>query len=314
MENTPMTRVLVVDDSAVDRRLIGALLERDTNWTIEYAEDGSRALSQIKEFVPDLVVTDLLMPEMDGLELVTAIRIFHPGVPVILITAHGSESLALEALERGAASYVPKSQFAETLVRTVEQVLALARADRSHKCLIECLAATEFTFSLDNDPALIDSLVDLIQGILVGMALLDSAGRLRVAMALEQALMNALYRGNLEIGFGQMQEPREKLLQGDVASLVEKRRSEPPYRDRRVFVQARITRGEARLVVRDEGPGFDVKSVPAPDDPKAMEQERGRGLVLMRSFMDEVTFNEAGNEVTMVKRRDRAENETPATA
>jgi anti-sigma regulatory factor (Ser/Thr protein kinase) len=57
-------------------------------------------------------------------------------------------------------------------------------------------------------------------------------------------------------------------------------------------------------VIRDEGPGFDVMSVLEPGDPKDLNKDCGRGLVLMRTFMDEVFYNERGNEVTLIKRRE----------
>ena len=64
-----MTTILVVDDSAVDRRFVGELLKRDGDWRIEFAENGSEALARMKETQPDLVVTDLMMPGMDGFQL-----------------------------------------------------------------------------------------------------------------------------------------------------------------------------------------------------------------------------------------------------
>ena len=151
-----MTTVLVVDDSAVDRRLIGELLERRFQCSVEYAANGVEALARMEDAAPDLVVTDLTMPVMDGLELVRSMRTHHVSVPVILMTAFGSESLAVDALRQGAASYVPKSQIGERLLDTLAEVLTMARADRGHERLISCLAKTEFNFVLDNDPALID--------------------------------------------------------------------------------------------------------------------------------------------------------------
>jgi CheY-like chemotaxis protein len=307
-----MTTVLVVDDSMVDRRLVGGLLERDSGWAVKYAENGRDALAKLSNGGADVVITDMQMPEMDGLDLVKSIRVQYADLPVVLMTAHGSEALAVEALERGAASYVPKSQISERLIDTVEHVLALLRADRSYERLIECMMRNEFTFLLENDTALIDPLVDLMQQMVVGLRLCDAIGRVRVGMALEQALLNALYRGNLEITPEQMQQSREQLLQGG-PDLVEQRRSQSPYRERRIFVDVQVTREEARFVVRDEGPGFDTATVPAAHDPRILEQEGGRGLVLMRSFMDDVTFSAAGNEVTMIKRRQEAvANETAA--
>jgi CheY-like chemotaxis protein len=295
--------VLVVDDSAVDRRLVQGLLESQSGWEVDFAENGKDALSHLQARKPDVVVTDLQMPEMDGLDLVRAVRIHFTDLPVILMTGKGSESLAVEALEQGAASYVPKSQLSEMLPDVLEEVMALVRADRSYEKLIECMVRNEFTFHLTNDQALIDPLVDLVQQMVFGMRLCDSIERVRVGVALEQALLNALYRGNLELAAEDIQRSREMLLQGENGNLVSQRRSESPYGQRRIHVDVSITPEQARFVVRDEGPGFDVNSLPEPGDPGTLEQEGGRGLVLMRTFMDEVSFNAQGNEVTMVKRR-----------
>lgn len=309
-----MPTVLVVDDSAVDRRLVCEFLRKQSDWTVQDAADGFEALARLKDAAPDLVVTDLNMPEMDGLELVSAVREHCPGVPVILITAYGSETLATEALKRGASSYVPKSQLAEKLLDTMEEVLALASADRTYERLIHCLAKTEFTFLLQNDPALIDPLVHLVQQMVAGMELADFTGRLRIGVALRQALLNALFHGNLEISKEQMEEVQGKLLGDEDLSLVEQRRDESPYRDRKIFVDVRLTKNKARFVIRDEGSGFDVKAVPEPSELGAMEPDKGRGLALMRTFMDEVTFNEVGNEVTMVKRpEDEASGGEPSS-
>jgi CheY-like chemotaxis protein/anti-sigma regulatory factor (Ser/Thr protein kinase) len=303
-----MPKVLVVDDSKVDRRLVCEFLRKESQWTVEDAANGVEALARMKDSAPDLVLTDLNMPVMDGLELVTALREHHPGVPVILITAYGSETLATEALRRGASSYVPKSQLTGKLLDTMEEVLALARADRTYERLIGCLTRTEFTFRLENDAALIDPLVDLVQQMVAGMDLADFTGRLRIGVALKEALLNALFHGSLEITPEQMQQVQHELLSDEQLSLVEQRRNEPPHRDRKIYVDVRISNEEARFVIRDEGPGFDVSAVPDPEAPGALEAEKGRGLSLMRTFMDKVTFNELGNEVTMVKRREHNGN------
>lgn len=305
-----MPKVLVVDDSKVDRRLVCEFLRNQSEWVVEDAANGVEALARMKDSVPDLILTDLNMPIMDGLELVTAMREHHPGVPVILITAYGSETLASEALKRGASSYVPKSQLADRLLGTMEEVLALARADRTYERLIGCLVRTEFTFLLESDTALIDPLVDLIQQMVAGMEVADFTGRLRIGVALKEALLNALFHGSLEISADEMRQVQDRLLNEQEASLVEQRRSQPPYRDRKIFVDVRITEEEARFVIRDEGPGFDATEVPDPSAPGALEAEQGRGLSLMRTFMDEVVFNGAGNEVTMVKRRNGEEDVT----
>ena len=306
-----MTMILVVDDSAVDRRLVGGILEKKFQWAIQYAANGVEALARMKGTKPDLVVTDLTMPMMDGLELVRYLRAHHPEVPVILMTAYGSEALAIEALEQGASSYVPKSELAKRLPQTVEDVLKLARAGQGHEHLMQCLVKTGFSFCLENDPALIDPLVDLVQQMVAGMRLTDFAGKLQIGVALREALINALFHGNLEITAEEVKAVEDRLLGEDEVSLVEKRCAEEPYKSRKIFVEVRISQDEARFTIRDQGPGFDVSGVPNQCECGALEGERGRGLWLMRTFMDEVVCEPPGNQVVMVKRRDKV---APAAA
>ncbi len=211
-----MPIVLIVDDSEVDRRLVGGLLPQELDWLVEFAENGRAALDKMRLSVPDVVITDMLMPEMDGMELVSCIRVEFPRVPVILITGHGSETLAVEALELGATSYVPKSVLAEKLLETVEQVLALARANRSYSRLIGCLESTQYHFALDNDPTLIPPLVDLIQQVLAGMQTCDAHRRMHIGIALEEAMLNAVLAGNLEMSGEQVQEARGNCARGSV--------------------------------------------------------------------------------------------------
>lgn len=309
-----MPTVLVVDDSAVDRRLVGGLLEHDRQFTVEYATGGCQALDRMSDRPPDVVLTDLLMPEMDGLELVRAVRIRHPAVPVILITAHGSEMLAVEALEQGAASYVPKSQLADKLLETVARVLGLTRADRGYERLMQCLEAAQFEFTFANDAELIDPLVDLVQQLVASLHMCDATGRVRLGVALEEALLNALYHGNLELGSEELGNASEQMLQGSALTVIDRRRVQTPYCDRRVHVRLRIAPDSAEFVVRDEGPGFDSRRWMKADPCGALADGEGRGLLLMRTFMDELYFNDSGNEVTMRKRRDPEANNDGAEA
>jgi CheY-like chemotaxis protein len=239
------------------------------------------------------------MPERDGLGLVKAIRLHDSQIPVVLMTAHGSDQLAVQALEQGAAGYVSKERLKDRLVETVEDVLSIARADRTYTRLIGCLSRTEFDFQMENDPQLIDPLVDLTQQIVAGMGLCDTTGRYRIGMALKAAVHNAMFRGNLEIpADNQASSARSR------EELLEARRADSRYCNRKLHVRILIQPTEARFEVRDEGPGFDVSSLPPPGDATSLEKATGRGLVLMRSFMDDVVFNAQGNQVALVKRRE----------
>lgn len=302
-----MTTILIVDDSPVDRKLVGGLLEKRFPWKIEYAASGIEALARMGLVKPELVITDLTMPEMDGLGLVRELHQHYPEVPVILMTAYGSDALAVEALELGAASYVPKSQLAVRLPDTADSVLRIAEQTRSRERLMQCLKHIEFEFVLENEPELIEPLVSFVQQILSGMRFADFACRLQMGVALKEALLNALFHGNLQIGKEEIEAVSDHLLGEDEVSLVEQRRAEAPYCERKIHVHVAAGPDEARFVVRDDGPGFDTSAAPAESAPPMLDV--GRGMSLMRTFMDEVRFNETGNEVTLVKRRRACDDE-----
>lgn len=292
-----MPTVLVVDDSAVDRRLAGGLLAKSGEWQIEFAEDGPMALAQIAAVKPDIVVTDLVMPGMNGLELVGAIVKRHPQLPVILMTGRGTEETSLQALQAGAASYVPKTALSSFLAQTVRDVLALRSAQHYQLKLMHCLRQGQLHFCLGNDAEFIPAFISYVQNLLCSVGLCDESNVIRVCIALEEALRNALFHGNLELtseqrdGDGQVYQ-----------KLVTERLASQPYSRRQLHVTIHVSRESGTFVIRDEGPGFDPSSLPDPTDPANLEKVSGRGLLLMKTFMDEVHYNASGNEVTMVKR------------
>jgi CheY-like chemotaxis protein/anti-sigma regulatory factor (Ser/Thr protein kinase) len=295
-----MATVLVVDDSSIDRQLVGGLLQQDTDWTVTYASDGAAALNSIRTNPPDIVVTDLQMPQMTGLELVTAVRKSVAQIPVILMTGKGSEEIAVEALHAGAASYVPKRALATLLVETVRRVLASLQEDRFHAELIKRMGVRTESFEIENDVNLLLSLSRHLQQTLGEAWGLDRTDRLRIGTALEEALLNALYHGNLGV-----RSELKEIDHDEFYRQANERRAAPPWSDRRVRAQVQITSEVMEVTIRDEGNGFDPTQLPDPTDPENLDRPCGRGVMLMRAFMDEVRYNAAGNEVTLVRRRVR---------
>lgn len=102
-----MARILVVDDKEVVRDGVGLTLARSGHGVCP-ASDGASALEQLDKRKIDLVITDLSMPGMDGLELLHAIRERDEHMPVILMTAYGSIEKAVEAMRAGAWDFVTK--------------------------------------------------------------------------------------------------------------------------------------------------------------------------------------------------------------
>ena len=293
-----MPTVLVVDESQGDRQWVGSILGKTPDVEVEYASNGREALERINSDSPDLVVTDLIMPEMNGVELLANVNRLHPLVPVVLMTAIDSEQMAEDAARWGARAYVPKTALARLLPGIVSELLTLAQEKREVSRLLHSITESDTTFVLkDNDTSLITHLLDYAAGCLRNSGVCEEGNEDLICLALEEALRNAVHHGNLELS-SELRELDDDAFQ----ELMERRRREPPYCDRKVYVRISVSPEGVTFVVRDDGNGFDPSSVPDPTSPEGLEAVSGRGLLLMQSLMDEVTFNEKGNEVTLIKR------------
>jgi CheY-like chemotaxis protein/anti-sigma regulatory factor (Ser/Thr protein kinase) len=296
-------QVLVVDDNPGDVQLVRAILrESGDDIGVSVATNGTQALDLLRRGsrLPNVILTDLQMPQMSGLELVEIVHRDYPSLPVVVMTAYGNEAIAFQSLQKGAASYVPKSNLAAGLVATLRQMFEMSRIEQQDERLFGCLVEMEQHYLLDNDISLIPPLTRQLGQVYGRVLQPDETEQIRLSVALHEALVNAVFHGNLEMGSGLRDDA--DLTAGFYAQ-ADKRRQRAPYRDRRVRLTARLTRDEAVYIVRDEGPGFNPATLPDPRDRSNIGKAAGRGLFLIRLFMDEVRHNAAGNEITMIKRR-----------
>ena len=119
---TPL-RILVADDHAVVRRGVRALLEGQMDWQVcGEASTGPEAVEQTRLLDPDIVVLDLSMPELNGLDATRRILRESPRTQVLVLTMHHSEELAHQVLQAGARGYVLKSDADRELVAAVDSL------------------------------------------------------------------------------------------------------------------------------------------------------------------------------------------------
>jgi CheY-like chemotaxis protein/anti-sigma regulatory factor (Ser/Thr protein kinase) len=291
-------RILVVDDSPTQLIQLQMVLEQD-GFEVLTAADGKQALEVITEANPDVVVTDLQMPELNGLELVAASKASWPSLPVILTTSQGSEAIAAEALRTGASSYVPKSEMATSLASTVRQVLSVALSAKPHGELSKFAVRSSIELELPNDDTLVPEVIARLEIPIIELELLDEGERMQVAMAIDEALTNAIVHGNLEVSSELRQQDDGK----PYFEMIDQRKKQSPYRDRIVYVSLHVTSTEAVFKITDQGKGFDPSILRDPTDPENLERAGGRGLLLINAFMDEVRHNEIGNAITLIKRK-----------
>jgi len=293
-----MPMILLADDSELHRNFILEVLKKEPlDWIIEAVGSAEEAVALMRHVAFDVIITDVVMSGMSGLDLVNQVHRQPKRVPIIVISGEDDPASAIEALKRGAASYVAKKDLSSRLGETVRQVLDASRFEQNYQSLIGCAHELRFKFMLKNDPDLVQPLVGLVQRMSDGMNLLESTSRTRLGVAIDEALVNAICHGNLELSEEEMKEVHGHLHSGTPSNVIENRRNKSPYSERHVHVSVGISVEGIKVVVRDDGSGFSR-------DANSLSNEY-RGITLIQNLVDKASFNEAGNEITLVKFRDQ---------
>ena len=115
--------VMIVDDAAFMRMMLKDVLSKGGYETIIEADNGKKAVEKYKELMPDLVIMDITMPEMDGLEAVKEIMKINKDAKVIMCSAMGQQSMVVEAIQSGAKDFIVKPFQADRILEAVKKAL-----------------------------------------------------------------------------------------------------------------------------------------------------------------------------------------------
>jgi two-component system, NtrC family, nitrogen regulation response regulator NtrX len=119
-----MSRILIIEDEAAIRRVLTKILSEESDtYIVEDAEDGVQGLEKIKNNDYDLVLCDIKMPKMDGVELLEAVKKIKPEIPMVMISGHGDMETAIQTMRLGAFDYISKPPDLNRLLNTVRNAL-----------------------------------------------------------------------------------------------------------------------------------------------------------------------------------------------
>lgn len=118
-----MAKILLVDDAAFMRMMIKDTLSKNGYTDLYEASDGAQAVERYVEVSPDLVIMDITMPNMDGLEALKAIRSKDPNAAVVMCSAMGQESMVIEAIKSGAKDFIVKPFKPDRILKTVSSIV-----------------------------------------------------------------------------------------------------------------------------------------------------------------------------------------------
>ena len=116
-------RILIVDDAAFMRMMIKDILTKNNYEVVGEAENGLKAIEKYKELTPDLVLMDITMPELDGIQAVRLIMEHDSKARVVMCSAMGQQAMVIESIQAGAKDFIVKPFQAERVIEAIQKVL-----------------------------------------------------------------------------------------------------------------------------------------------------------------------------------------------
>lgn len=289
-------KVLIVEDDQTLRNYLKDTVEAEGHQTM-MAENGEIGLNIFNEYLPDLVLSDIQMPVITGLELLEAIRKQGSNSIVIMATAYGSEEYAMQALLLGANNYMKKPIRHADLLPLLRKYSSIIGARTVEHEILGMIVEKTFTIKFDNRLELIPYIAN--QLVLETGNIIPEDKRSGVHLGLLELLTNAIEHGNLEISY----DEKTTALEDDTFDfLYKKRQADPLLGQRKVTVSLKMDCLSCEWLITDEGKGFDWKTVIGSFDESKMLELHGRGIFITQIYFDELVFNDAGNAVRAIKR------------
>lgn len=261
--------ILVIDDDESILRLLAKFLKSEGHCVVTEI-NGSDAIETFKKEKFDLVITDMYMPDLDGLDIIRNIKDINQNIPIIVLTAAGSITNVVQSLKLGAFNYMTKPVNINEVREIIQKAFLTSAASRQHKNFYTFLSSAVSVFKIKSAVEHLEGISFYLNNMLVFYGF--SSGW-QIQLALTEAFTNAVCHGN---------------------------HSSP---DKTVTCEITFNKDEVTICIEDEGEGFevpDLKNYKLNDDKYAGS---GRGIFLINSYMDSVEFNEKGNRINMTKKR-----------
>lgn len=288
-------RVLIVEDDFASRELLRITTEKE-GYECEIAEDGEQGLAKFHEHKPDVVISDVRMPKMDGMELLETIRKDAKDIFIIIVTGHGTEELALKALQLGANNYIKKPLDLSDLKVLLRRFYNIIKSKELENNIPDFITNRHFELEFNTDVDLVPAIVHyLIQK--TGRVFTNKE-KIQIELGLSELIINAIEHGNLAIS---NEEKNQALNDNKLSDLYKERMSIEAYKNKKVLIQYLYENDTCSWKIEDQGEGFNWKHVPAPTQNSLLQELHGRGIFLSKLQFDKLEYEGKGNIVQIEK-------------
>jgi len=288
-----VSKILIIDDEEAIREILNITLTDRGHETL-LAANGAKGIEIFKQEKPDITITDIRMPGIDGIEVLKKIKAIQNDAHVMIITAYGNEDIAVSALRQGAVDYIKKPFNPYELEEAVKKIIAIQE--------IKKLQEISANYVVEEVKKIImPSHIHLIPGI-IKQLVLNVKNKYKHFFNLEfglyEIILNAIEHGNFNIN----QKQKElAIAKGYYRDLLKEKMVNPEYSNKKVFIKYSLDPDRLKYVIRDEGEGFQWQKIPPVSSPMVFSKKVGKGIIIAKFSFDEVKFNLKGNEATLIK-------------
>jgi YesN/AraC family two-component response regulator len=291
-----MKKILVIDDEEPVRDVLKAALV-ENGYSVFEAENGKKGVEKFIDVNPDIIITDVNMPEMSGIDVTKKIKDMKSDADVVIMTGYGTEDLVVQSLRSGATNYIKKPVDFKELMSILDSLILKRENRRRFEVLKEIVVREEKTLSIGNNIAKIWGTVNQILFNLPQKIEEISVEGLKIG--LYEILVNAIEHGNLGITY---EEKKEALSSNTYNKLLKQRLKEADTAGKKVTIKSTFSRQQLQVEIEDEGNGFNYKELSFLEDPETLLSAHGRGILLASLYFDVIEYHGSGNSVTLIKR------------
>ncbi len=291
-----MRTVLVIDDEDAIRQVLSIAL-KEKEYSVLTASNGLEGIEVFKKEKPEIVITDVKMHEMSGIEVTKKIKGMNEDTDVIIMTGYGSEELVIESMRAGASNFIKKPISLNELFSILENIILKKESKKRAEVAKDIVVYEKKRCIIGND---ITKIWNVVNQILFNISPeLEASIYDGLKIGLYEILINAIEHGNLGITY----EDKSKALNSNTyTDLLNERIKEADMKNKKVTINSILNEGVFEVEVIDDGDGFDFKNLPSPHDPDRIFESNGRGIFLASVYYDDVRYIEPGNRVILTKR------------
>lgn len=292
--NRLWTLLLVTEEEQTDLLLEKLRQSEELHTEIVYDPEAMLDLAGLDHF--DIVLIDMDIPGLNSSRIIRELKQIRSDQEFIVMTGDPNYEKVLMSIREGAMDFFIKPVDEMSITRILQTHRYRVFRSRFASKIDRFISIKHVELSIPTDVTLLSFTSNRLTEDIYHAGAIAPRQLYNLNLAIFEGLTNALEHGNLEISY---EDKTRHIVDGNYMTRIRELCNDERFKNRMIHITYDINKDKVSISIRDEGDGFDVTNYLKKLDDRTNEDYHGRGIILIQKTMDEVTFNETGNEVTM---------------